>query len=181
MDRTDEDLIERYLQQGCRACLDELVERNLSLVRGLIYPMIGHAGLSDDLSQETFFLAIRGLANFRGQASFKTWLARIALNVVRNHLRKASRRRDVGEVDYEEVLASHCPPEKPAEDQEMAIAIERAILALPAVLREAVSMVCLQGIPVGEAAKVAECSVGSMYWRVHQARKKLKIDLADYL
>ncbi len=151
------------------------------MVRGLIYPMVGHSGVSDDLSQETFLLAIRGLANFRGHARFKTWLARIALNVVRNHLRKASRRRDVGDVKCEEMLATDCPPEKVTEDDEMAIAIERAILQLPEAFREAVSLVCIQGMAVGEAAKVAECSVGAMYWRVHQARKRLKVDLADYL
>jgi RNA polymerase sigma-70 factor (ECF subfamily) len=71
----------------------ELFRRHQRYVWNLCYRFTGNTQDAEDLVQEIFFRAYRGLAQFEGRASFKTWLHRIALNVCRNELRRLQRRQ----------------------------------------------------------------------------------------
>jgi RNA polymerase sigma-70 factor, ECF subfamily len=77
-------------QAGDRAALDQLLglheRRVLAVCRGIL----GHIEDAEDAAQETFFRALCALPRFRGEASFRTWLLRIAVNVSLNW--KRSRR-----------------------------------------------------------------------------------------
>jgi RNA polymerase sigma-70 factor (ECF subfamily) len=82
VDRTpgdDEALLSRAVA-GDSAALGELLTRNESRVRALLAQMVGPRGRLDDLVQEVRLKAVRGLASFRGDAAFSTWLHRIAVN-----------------------------------------------------------------------------------------------------
>ncbi len=181
MEVSDWELIERYRGQGDKSCLDELVCRHLPKTRALIQPMVGQAALADDLTQETFFRAIRSLASFQGKSQFGTWLARIAVNIVREYHRKSLRRPEISHNNIHEVFTEDNSPELRSRNAEMADDIHLALLELPEPWREAVTLVCIQGYSTVEAAQICSCTVATLYWRIHQSRKRLKQRLADYL
>jgi len=81
----DAELIARTLADDDRAAFGALVLRHQSSVRNFLRHLArGDAALADDLAQETFVRAYRGLARFRGDANFSTWLLGIAHNHWRN-------------------------------------------------------------------------------------------------
>jgi RNA polymerase sigma-70 factor (ECF subfamily) len=79
---TDAELITRVLVRDDRRAFGELVARHQSAVRGLLRRLTGgDLAQADDLAQETFLRAYRGLRGYRGGAKFSSWLYRIACNV----------------------------------------------------------------------------------------------------
>jgi len=75
----DKELVERAVKSRDVAAFNLLARQNQSKVRGLLLRLTrGNHALADDLAQETFLEAWRGIANFRGESSFSTWLYRIA-------------------------------------------------------------------------------------------------------
>jgi len=71
--KSDEQLIACYRESGRAEALDTLTERYLGRVRAMIYPMVLDKTLADDLTQEVFLRAFRGLPSFDGRAQFSTW------------------------------------------------------------------------------------------------------------
>jgi len=70
---------------------NDLFEREQKYLFNLMLQLTGDVADADDLTQEAFVRAYRNLASFRLQASFRTWLTRIAINIFRNELRKKAR------------------------------------------------------------------------------------------
>ena len=91
--RTDEQFA-LGLQTGDADCLPPLVERHHSPLLGFLYRMTGgDRPLAEDLVQETFFRAIRHIAQYRHPRPFKPWLYAIAVNLTRDHFKSADARR----------------------------------------------------------------------------------------
>jgi RNA polymerase sigma factor (sigma-70 family) len=85
---SDPDLILRCLTSDDPAAFGELVRRHQSAVRGFLrHQTRGDSARADDLAQETFIRAWRGLGGYRGGSRFGTWLLGIAYNVFRNERR----------------------------------------------------------------------------------------------
>ena len=78
---------------GDTGAFEALVLRYQTRIVNYASAMVRDAGGAEDVAQETFVRAWRGLGRFRGESSFKTWLYRIATNVARTHL---DRRRPSG-------------------------------------------------------------------------------------
>lgn len=175
LERSDEDLVGRYHRTGDVDVLDALFRRHVGLVRGTVYPMVLNHADADDLTQEVFARAARGMSKYRGQSTFSTWLYRIAMNTTHSFLRSRHRR--------EQKLADCRGDESPAraEDKpdnrvisgERHDEITQALAELPATQRAAITLVAIQGMSGGEAAKAENCSRATLYWRIHQARKTL--------
>jgi RNA polymerase sigma-70 factor, ECF subfamily len=68
-------------RDGDRAALEQLVARHERALFALCHGILGHVEDAEDAVQEAFLRALRGLSAFRGQATFRTWLFRIAINV----------------------------------------------------------------------------------------------------
>jgi len=100
--RSDESELLRAGQAGDLAALDELLERHKRPLLGLCCGILGHADDAEDAVQETFLRALRALASFRGDAAFRTWLFRIAVNVC---LRWKAGRHPTESWDEEQVAA----------------------------------------------------------------------------
>jgi RNA polymerase sigma-70 factor (ECF subfamily) len=71
----------RAARAGDRAALEELLGPHRRCVVAICYGILGNAEDAEDAAQETFLRALRGLATFRGDAAFRSWLIRIALNI----------------------------------------------------------------------------------------------------
>jgi len=178
---TDEIIVSRFLETGDAVFFEELVNRHIGKVRGMINSMVLHGADADDLAQEVFLKAYRNLFSFKGNCKFSTWLYAIAMNTVKSFFRKSQRSRvsttdevpdraDNSALSGETVLSS-----------EMDAKIAEALKTLSPVLRAAITLTAINGMSVGEAAKVEGCLTATMYWRVHHARKLLKKSLEGYL
>lgn len=178
--RTDEALIAEWRRAGHGNCLDALVARHLRRVRAIVYQMVLNDSDADDLTQETFLRAFRGLANFNGTARFSTWLYRIALNVAHTHLKQVSRRGSTLPL-HDAACPGEFAPDRQVLSEELQSEVSAAVANLSPALRAAVVLVTLQGLDVKDAAEIEECSVSTMYWRLHEARRILNLRLQNYV
>lgn len=178
---TDEQLVERCQNSGCPQAANELVRRHLRRVRAVIFPMVLDHSVADDLAQETFLRAWRGLGGFRAEARFSTWLTRIAWNVVQDEVLRRERSAIVVADSTEIAIAVTGRPDDAVLHRELDQQITAALASLSAKLRAAIVLTGLQQLSPDEAAELEGCSVATMYWRIHEARRLLEQRLAGYL
>lgn len=124
-----------------------------------------------DAVQETFLKAYRNLDGFRGDASEKTWLTRIAINTCKNVYRSEWLRYVDRSVTLDMVAERSVPASQ--EDDE----ITTEILNLPIKLREVALLCWLQGTTCDEAAEMLGISRQAVGSRLNRARKKLRLAL----
>jgi RNA polymerase sigma-70 factor, ECF subfamily len=179
---SDEELVGLYQQSQDAQVFEELVRRRLDRIRSLIYQMVLDDAAADDLCQEVFLRAYRGLPGFHGKARFSTWLFRIAMNSTHDYLRQ----RKSSPVEFRAQLPEGgaplgSPPDEAALRSELEAKIESALGSLSPKLRAAIVLTSLHEKSPQEAATIEGCSTATMYWRIHKARKLLKEKLQDYL
>lgn len=166
---SDSDLIARVLVHDDRAAFGELVQRHQSAVRRFLCQLTGgdHA-LADDLAQDTFLQAYRGLALYRGDARFTTWLFGIAHNYFRNARRK-TRENPQGKIPEPVDESTPSPARAIALRQDLSAALHQLSVDEQMTLH-----VCYQqGLSHGEAAEVLGWPVGTV--KTHLARSKEKL------
>jgi RNA polymerase sigma factor (sigma-70 family) len=169
MGPTDAELVARVLARDDPHAFTEIVRRHQSLVRSLLRRLTcGDQALADDLAQETFLRAYRGLARYQGKARLSSWLYRIAYNVF---LSERERVRPVVADDEPGALAD----ESPAPDRELLQHdLEQAMRVLTPEERMAITLSYRQGASHGEVAEIMECPVGTV--KTHIARGKEKLE-----
>jgi RNA polymerase sigma-70 factor (ECF subfamily) len=135
---------------------------------------------AEDAVQNTFLKAFRGLKHFRGDASFYTWLHRIAVNSAMTARSRRAReaRMFVDEVRYEDrresaVASSLDTPEWAALTAEVYAAVNAAIDALGEHQRTAISLREFHGLSYLEIAAEMSCSIGTVRSRVARARDSI--------
>ena len=177
-------LIERA-RSGDRAAFGSLVRSYQRRVYMTALRLTGSHDDAKDVAQESFIRAYRALAGFDGRSDFFTWLYRIVVNVGLNQLRRVRRQRCVSleEVTLPEALLQQSgdDPRRLLELKQMVRDIREALDELPETLRATVVLVVMEGIPYREAAELLECSEGTVAWRMHEARQKLRARLGKYL
>ncbi|MFW6156329.1 MAG: RNA polymerase sigma factor [Armatimonadota bacterium] len=183
-DRADEALI-RAAQDGDAEAFGELAERYHSNVYGIVYRMCG-GDEAADLTQEIFMRALRALRKFQfqGDAGFRTWLYRIAVNACINELRRRKRRSEIEgpsldqDIETEDGSVSrHVPdetrsPHVLAERAEVHRAVHAIVQMLSPKHRAALTLVDLQQLEYEEAAATLECPLGTLKSRLARARKQ---------
>jgi RNA polymerase sigma-70 factor (ECF subfamily) len=139
-------------------------------VLALAEAVTGDAGLAEDVLQETFLTVWGHGDRFRGDGSLRGWILTIAANLARRTLvREQSRRR----------RRPPRPPGPTSSAVEALVArereerIRRALAELPPQQRLAVSLSVLEGVRTEEIAAVLGCPVGTVWSRVHHAKRKL--------
>ena len=182
MTRSDEQLVAAWQTAGDRAALEELATRHLATVRRMIHSMTLDDGRADDLSQEVFLRAFRGLGSFQARARFTTWLYRIAMNAVHDALAHHRRSPIGGHASLPaDAVARTEPPAARAERDERADAVGRALAELPPKLRAAIVLVSIEELDPAEAARIEGCTRATIYWRLHEARKRLAAALREHV
>lgn len=170
---------------GSREAFDELVRRHQRAIYNLTRMLTRGDAEAEDLVQETFVRAYRAIARFRGESAFRTWLSRIAVNVVRTHLDRRGRRPvtvDAPAHDPDGDLLDTFPS---SDDLETAVgqrrAIDRALAELPLDLRTVITLRDIQGLEYHEIATVMNVPMGTVESRVFRARRRLRPLLAPLL
>lgn len=157
---------------GSREAFDELMCRHQTAILNLIRALVADAD-ADDLAQEAFVRAWRGLRRFRGDSSFRTWLYRVAINVART-----ARGRERNLLRWLRPAADAGEPESGEEPIDAILArrqaVERALQSLPGDLRAAVTLRDLQGLEYREIAEILDVPIGTVESRIFRARQRLR-------
>lgn len=177
---TDLELVRRF-KKGDRTAFDLLFTRYQHRIFGLVRRYLRDPDEVQDLAQETFVKALRGLHHFREESAFYTWLYRIAVNTVKNHIIATSRRPPDVDIDVEDAQFKDGAyllrdPEDPASTlarDELSEAIQRAMSALPDELRHALALREIDGLRYEQIASLLECPVGTVRSRIFRARKAI--------
>jgi len=174
----DAELVVRA-RQGDTAAFGELVDRHRAAVYRAAHAALGSANEAEDVAQEAFLAAYRKMDSYRGEASFKTWLLKIAWRQALTRRRRlVSRwRRFVSAGDPPEVPSAGAgdrSPEATLIDAELVGHVQRLVRALPARLRDPL-LICADGEQTyHEIAAVLGIPEGTLKWRVAEARRRLK-------
>ena len=134
---------------------------------------------ADDLAQETFIKAYEALASFRADASFKTWLLRIATNLSINTTKSGRISKDCGQAPHEFSLTDHHHGDENLIHEQRALRLREAIKQLPPRQKEALMLKTYEDMTCEEVATVMECSVGTVKANVFNALKKIRSILGD--
>lgn len=186
----EEQLITRS-QQGEVAAFNQLVLSYQQSVYSFVFRLLGHPETASDVTQEAFFSAYRHLRGFRGGASFKAWLFRIASNLATDHWRRTQRRPSESLealLEDEETVSSKLfglitsediqeNPEAALLSQELQALLQEAIEQLPFEQRIALVLCDVQGLSYDEIAISTNATPGTVRSRISRARARLR----DYL
>lgn len=177
----------RRAQAGDRTAFGRLVRRHQRRIQACASHMLGNRAEAEDAVQETFLRAFRAIDRFDGRAELSTWLYRICINVSLNALRRRRRTgaRELDDPRLPEPASdpgqTQSDPRRALEGAEVYTRLAQAIDELSPSLKATVVLVLLEGLPQKEAAEVLGCSEGTVAWRVHESRRRLRERLVDLL
>jgi RNA polymerase sigma-70 factor, ECF subfamily len=168
----DETLVERAANGGDNPAFAELVRRHQGKVRGLLLRLTGNHSVADDLAQEVFLRAYRGLVGFEGRSRFSTWIYRIAYNVFLNH-RARSKELAALPQGFESHAAA---PETELSPSRLDLRhdLAAAIAELPERYRVVVTLYYLEEVSYPEIAEVLDLPLGTVKTHLHRAKRMLR-------
>ncbi len=186
--RADQELVSRA-QAGDKRAFDLLVLKYQQKVASLISRYMRDSSEVLDVTQEAFIKAYRALPGFRGESAFYTWLYRIAINTVKNHMVAQGRRPPGDDVDAEVAeqmdmgmrLREIATPEHHLLTDEIANTVQQALDALPDDLRTAILLREFDGLSYEEIAIAMECPIGTVRSRIFRAREAIDKHLRPLL
>lgn len=174
----DAKLIDRCRRDE-RAAHDEFYQRFRRQVAGNLYRVLGDRTDLEDLVQEVFVIAFRGLDRFRGDARLSTWLYRICVNVALGKIRTLKRRPPpVGMVDLDHAHVDPALTERPEtperslerrQDQE---AVHRALAQLAPKKRIVLYLHEIEGLDLKEIAYLVDSNPVTVRTRLFYARRE---------
>jgi RNA polymerase sigma-70 factor (ECF subfamily) len=173
---TDEQIIDLCVRGGETRRFAELVHRYQDRVYGLTLRLTGRAEEAEDLAQEIFVAAWRGLSGFRGDARFSTWLYRIAWNRAADWLRRGAgaARQAAPLEDAGEVADARAGPDADLLASEERRALAEAVAGLDERYRAVIEMLYFQELPYEQIAAVLEVPVRTVETRLYRARRLLR-------
>lgn len=183
---TDLSLVAQVAVFGNTRAFDELVRRYQSPVRRFfLHQTLGDSQLSDDLAQDTFIKAYTSIGSFRGLASFKTWLMRIAYNVFFDYTRRKKVRpralpameddRRLGQNDNKENSTFHYSQEGLGVGQRLDLYAALALLKPDE--RTCITLQLIDGYDIAGIAKITGIKEGTVKSHLFRGKDKL----ANYL
>ncbi len=173
----DEKALLERLRRGESGAFDEVLRLHRQTVYAVAWRVLGNHGDADEAAQQTFVKAWRAIGGFRGDASLRTWLVRIALNVSRSMI---GRRRPEEGLDEIERVSEHegDGADDVLDRMEARSEVRKAVLTLPPRQREVVLLKVFSEMTYGEVAGVMELSEGAVKAHLHQAVSNLRRRLA---
>ena len=179
MDITEESRRIVRILKGERDAYAAIVDHYKKPIFNLAYRMTGNLSDAEDLAQETFVRAYEGLNGFNINKRLFPWLYAIALNVIRNHLRKNRPiRNEYTEQTYHrqhQRLSNN--PENHLAQRQCAEQVFQAVQKLPLTLREAIVLRYYQELPFKDIASLLNISLSAAKMRVYRALEVLSREM----
>ena len=165
------------LAAGCLAgdmrAYERLYQLQGARMRNLARNLLGMASDAEDAVQETFLKVQRGIASYRGQSSFVTWVFRILVNTCHD-VRRSRMRRKEQQQDESEERAKQAEPRAPGTHPALRLALERALEELTQHQRDVFLLYEVEGFRHAEIAGMLEISETASKNTLFQAKKNLR-------
>jgi RNA polymerase sigma-70 factor (ECF subfamily) len=171
---TDEASLVARARAGDERAADVLVRRYLGAVYAITFRILIDRDLAQDAAQEAFINALRGLQRFRGDASFRTWLLRIAVNAARTVARRQYHRREVPLEAAADAVSHGRDAASVVALHDEAARAAKVLETLPEKQRMAVSLRVQQGLSYQEIGVVLDCTEGAARVNYHLGVKRLR-------
>jgi len=184
---TDSDLI-RAAQANDHAAFETLVRRYSERAFRAAYRVVRDQQAAEEVLQEAMIKAYRALPRFEARSSFYTWLYRITVNLALDRRRRGKREATVEwddaiahEVDPRGIVAATTTvdPEVELRRHEIRDLVAAGIQTLPDAQREVLLLREVEGMSYEEIAETMQISKGTVMSRLHYARKKMIVFLAQ--
>lgn len=172
---TDALLVER-VRRGDVEAYGELVRRHMRRAFSIAYRIVRHREDAEDVVQDAFVRALERLDTLKRERPFHPWFYRIVVNRAVSCWR--SRAVRAAEAVPEEAVACDSTPEGDAERSELRRRLAEALDALPESERIVVQLSELEGLTSAEIAQILGEPAGTVRYRLHQARRRLRAALA---
>ena len=178
----DSELVSRA-QAGDRLAFEELVRRHADRLHAVVVRLVADRHEAEEVTQEAFLRAWRGIASFKGEARFFTWLYRIGVNEARRRAQRRIPDDNVASLDEHGVdPADPRPaPDRHAEHRDLRAALERAVRALDPDYRAPLILRDVEGLSTAEAAAIMGLSEAAFKSRLHRARLAVRNAIEDHL
>lgn len=180
----EKELVQRTME-GDEEAFGVLVKKYRTKVFNLAYSLTRDRDAADDLAQESFIKAYFALPRFKLKSGFGTWLYRIAMNTVKDYLRKKSKIREVAfgkEIEHLVIQEDEMErKEKKQQEEQNRRLVHEAIQSLPEKYQLILSLRDIQGFSYGEIADILNISPGTVDSRLHRARKSLRKKIGLFL
>lgn len=160
----------------------QLIEQYSGRVFGLVYRQCGNAELSEEIAQATFVKVVSKLGDYQAQGRFEAWLFRIALNLLRDEMRR--RKRQASPTDFAETPPEALGARNPGELDDSPLAplhqaetnekLHQAIARLGEADRQIIHLRYVAELTYPQIAESLDQPLGTVLARGHRALKKLK-------
>jgi len=154
---------------GDAQAFERLYRQHVNRIHSLVRRMAGDQGDVDELTQDVFVRAWQRLSTFRGEAAFGTWLHRLAVNLVLNWQKSASRGRKL----FDDDTALELAPSR-RQTPEYRMDLEEALRKLPPGARQVLVLHDVEGFRHEEIASMLGVQTGTSKAQLHRARKLLR-------
>lgn len=176
-------------QQGDPSAFEQLVGQIGPDLYKMIYAQVRDHDDTDEILQECLIRIYKHLGTLREVAKFPGWISRMIVNQCHSHRLKRSRTtmestEDMVEMQDLDVMWQNPHvgnPRKVLVRKEIMADINHAIRELPPRQRSAIVLFEIEGFSIREIADALKCSQGAVKFNIHQARKKLKVSLRQYV
>jgi len=170
-------------QDGDRAAFEELVRLHAARLYAVVLRLAGDRHEAEEVTQETFLRAWRGIDGFKGDARFFTWLYRIGVNEARRSSQRGSGPRAVTSLEQHRIDPRDPGPGPAgaAEHTDLRSALEAAIAALDDDYRAPLVLRDVEGLSTAEAAELMGLGEAAFKSRLHRARLAVRMAVEPYL
>jgi RNA polymerase sigma-70 factor (ECF subfamily) len=165
-----------------RDAFEELVRRHAERLYAVVLRFVADGEEAQEVTQEAFLRAWRGIERFEGRSRFFTWLYRIGINEAK---RRAGRQPPVPVASLEDEPVPEAPdwseaPEARSEQSDLRRVLEQAIRSLPVEYRATIVLRDVEGLSTREAAEVMDLGEAAFKSRLHRARLAVRRALDQY-
>ncbi len=187
----DRVLVDRF-KSGDKSAFDEMVSRYWDRIYTMVHQLLRNPQDAEEVTQDAFIRAHRGLVNFRGESAFSTWLYQIATNLARNRYWYWWRRKRDKSISFDQpvsegndlTLAEVIPsavdsPDDITVNQELVDRIAHGMGKLGAKHREILILRNIKNMSYEDIADILGISVGTVKSRIARARESLRSKLGD--
>jgi len=177
----DETFLVGRARHGDLSAFEEIVRRYRRRVYGVALRIVRHHETAEDVAQEAFVRAWRGLDGFELGRPFAPWVCRIAANLALNHVRSPRMREQALPEGHDEEPAQEAGPLGTLLDAEARRVLDDAVGALPTEQRAVLVLRVFEELSYDEIAETLQISPGTVMSRLYRARERLARALVPYL